>query len=57
MARTGMILAFSDRYYQEDPLVRLALPTVVLLSISPPSAAEGLLRLVRDVSQLWPAGS
>ena len=48
-----MILAFSDRYYQEDPLVRLALPTVVLLSISPPSAAEGLLRLVRDVSVLY----
>ena len=52
-----MILAFSDRYYQEDPLVRLALPTVVLLSISPPSAAEGLLRLTHDVGKLFSAGS
>ena len=52
-----MILAFSDRYYQEDPLVRLALPTVVLLSISPPSAAEGLLRLGRDLSLMFSAGS
>ena len=45
----AVILAFSDLYYEGDPLARMALPIVVMLSISPPMAAEGLLDLVRDI--------
>ena len=44
-------LHFSGRFYDGDPVVRLALPVVVVLSISPPYAVQGLIELARDVKQ------
>jgi hypothetical protein len=43
------ILHFSERFYDGDPLARAALPIVVMLSISPPTAVEGLVELARDI--------
>ena len=44
-------LQFSGRFYDGDPVVRVALPTIVLLSISPPYAVEGLVDLARDIQR------
>jgi len=44
-------LQFSDRFYDGDPVIRSALPIIVLLSISPPYAVEGLFELARDLKQ------
>jgi hypothetical protein len=45
------VLQFSERFYDGEPLARAALPTIVLLSISPPFAAQGLIELARDIKQ------
>lgn len=44
-------LQFSERFYDGDPVVRAALPIIVMLSISPPYAVEGLIKLARDIKQ------
>lgn len=46
------ILAFSSSFYDGEPLLRLALPLVVALSISPPTAVSGLTALAQDISNL-----
>ena len=45
------VLQFSEQFYDGDPLARAVLPILVILSISPPFAAEGLIALARDIKQ------